>query len=449
MIDAVIRWSLENRLFVLLGAAILLGWGTFEALRMPVDVFPDLTAPTVTVLAEAHGMAPEEVESQITFPIETALNGAAGVRRVRSSTGIGIAVVWVEFEWGTDIYQARQIVSEKLQLAQGALPPDAERPVLAPVSSIMGEIMFVALTSDQHSPMELKTTADWTVRRRLLAVPGVSQVIPTGGDTKQYQVLLRPERLAAYAIGLDEVTRALAATNENTSAGFYRASGQQYLIHGVGRVRRPEDIGDTVVALRKNGPILVRDIGDVRIGPALKLGEGSHNGKPAVVIGIQKQPGTNTLELTRRLDTTLDEIEATLPEGMRINRHIFRQADFIEVAVENVVAALRDGAILVVAIVLAFLASARATGITVLAIPLSLVAAVLAMKAAGGTINTMTLGGWRSRWGRWSTMPSSTSRTCSAVCASTHACRLRSSARPWRSSSTPVRRFAPRSSSRR
>ncbi len=393
MIDAVIRWSLENRLFVLLGAAILLGWGTFEALRMPVDVFPDLTAPTVTVLAEAHGMAPEEVESQITFPIETAINGAAGVRRVRSSTGIGIAVVWVEFEWGTDIYHARQIVSEKLQLAQGALPPDAERPVLAPVSSIMGEIMFVALTSAQHSPMELKTTADWTVRRRLLAVPGVSQVIPTGGDTKQYQVLLRPERLAAYAIGLDEVTRALAATNENTSAGFYRASGQQYLIHGVGRVRRPEDIGDTVVALRKNGPIVVRDIGDVQIGPALKLGEGSHNGRPAVIIGIQKQPGTNTLELTRRLDTTLDEIEATLPEGMRINRHIFRQADFIEVAVENVVAALRDGAILVVAIVLAFLASARATGITVLAIPLSLVTAVLAMKAAGGTINTMPLGG--------------------------------------------------------
>jgi len=393
MIDAVIRWSLENRLFVLLGAALLLGWGTFEALRMPVDVFPDLTAPTVTVLAEAHGMAPEEVESQITFPIETALNGAAGVRRVRSSTGIGIAVVWVEFEWGTDIYQARQIVSEKLQLAQGALPPGAERPVLAPVSSIMGEIMFVALTSDQHSPMELKTTADWTVRRRLLAVPGVSQVIPTGGDTKQYQVLLRPERLAAYAIGLDEVTRALAATNENTSAGFYRASGQQYLIHGVGRVRRPEDIGDTVVALRKNGPILVRDIGEVRIGPALKLGEGSHNGKPAVIIGIQKQPGTNTLELTQRLDTALDEIEATLPDGMRINRHIFRQADFIEVAVENVAAALRDGAILVVAIVFAFLASARATGITVLAIPLSLVTAVLAMKAAGGTINTMTLGG--------------------------------------------------------
>jgi CzcA family heavy metal efflux pump len=393
MIDAVIRWSLENRLFVLLGATLLLGWGTFEALRMPVDVFPDLTAPTVTVLAEAHGMAPEEVESQITFPIETALNGAAGVRRVRSSTGIGIAAVWVEFEWGTDIYQARQIVSEKLQLAQGSLPPDAERPVLAPVSSIMGEIMFVALTSDQHSPMELKTTADWTVRRRLLAVPGVSQVIPTGGDTKQYQVLLRPERLAAYAVGLDEVTRALAATNENTSAGFYRASGQQYLIHGVGRVRRPEDIGDTVVALRNNGPILVRDIGDVRIGPALKLGEGSHNGKPAVIIGIQKQPGTNTLELTQRLDTTLDEIEAALPEGMRINRHIFRQADFIEVAVENVVAALRDGAILVVAIVLAFLASGRATGITVLAIPLSLVTAVLAMKAAGGTINTMTLGG--------------------------------------------------------
>jgi CzcA family heavy metal efflux pump len=393
MIDGVIRWSLQNRLFVLLGAALLLASGGTTALRMPVDVFPDLTAPTVTVITEAHGMAPEEAESQLAFPIETALNGAPGVRRVRSASAVGIAIVWVEFDWGTDIYQARQIVAEKLQLAAGALPPGADRPTLAPVSSIMGEILFIALTSDRHTPTELKTTADWVIRKRLLAVPGVSQVIPTGGETKQYQVVLRPERLSAHGIAVDEVVRALRETNENTSAGFYLESGQQYLIQGVGRVRRPADIGETLVAMRGREPVLVRQLGEVGIGPALKLGEGSHDGKPAVVLGIQKQPGANTLALTRRLDAALDAIQGTLPKGMEIDRHIFRQADFIEVAIENVLGSLRDGAVLVVAIVLLFLASLRATGITVLAIPLSLVTAVLAMRALGATINTMTLGG--------------------------------------------------------
>jgi CzcA family heavy metal efflux pump len=393
MIDAVIRWSLENRLVVLLGAAVLLVWGTVTALRMPVDVFPDLTAPTVTVLAEAHGMAPQEAESQIAFPIETALNGAPGVRRVRSASGIGIAIVWAEFEWGTDIYQARQVVAEKLQLAQSALPPGADAPVLAPVSSIMGEILFVALTSERHTPMDLKTTADWTIRRRLLAVPGVSQVVPTGGDTKQYQVVLRPDRLSAYGLTADEVVRALRATNENTSAGFYLEGGQQFLIHGVGRVRTTADLGETVVAVRGTEPVLVRQLGEVRIGPAMKLGEGSHDGRPAVILGIQKQPGANTLALTKRLDAELDAIQRTLPEGMEIDRNIFRQSDFIEVAIGNVVGALRDGALLVVAIVFLFLASVRATGITVLAIPLSLVTAILAMRALGASINTMTLGG--------------------------------------------------------
>jgi CzcA family heavy metal efflux pump len=393
MVDGIIRWSLGNRLIVLLGAAVLLCWGTYEALRMPVDVFPDLTAPTVTVITEAHGMAPEEIESQITFPIETALNGAPGVRRVRSSTGVGIAIVWVEFAWGTEPYAARQIVSERLQLAQGSLPPDLERPLLAPASSIMGEIMFIALTSDRHSPMDLKTAADWVLRRRLLSVPGVSQVIPTGGDTKQYQVVLRPERLAAYAIGVDDVLRAVAGTNENAAAGLYREGGQQYLIQGIGRVTRPEDIGATVVAVRASEPILVRQLGDVRLGPAPKMGEGSHDGEPAVVIGIQKQPGANTLELTERLDAVLDDVQAALAAGMTIERHIFRQADFIDVSIDNVVAALRDGAVLVVIVVLLFLVSVRATAITILAIPLSLVSAIVVLQFLGATINTMTLGG--------------------------------------------------------
>ena len=393
MVDSIIQWSLRNRLFVLAAAATLLFWGTYETVRMPVDVFPDLTAPTVTVITEAHGMAPEEVESLVTFPIETALNGAPGVRRVRSSTSVGISVVWVEFEWGADIYQARQIVAEKLQLAQEALPTEIESPVLAPISSIMGEIMFITMTSDQHSPFELRTTADWVLRRRLLAVPGVSQVIPMGGETKQYQVVLNPARLAAYGITPDEVLEALRETNENTSAGFYRASGQEYLIHGLGRVQRPTDIAETLVALREGEPVLVRHIAEVSIGAALKRGEGSYNGTPAVVLGIQKQPGANTLELTRRLDGVLDAIQASLPAGMTIHRHIFRQADFIQVAVHNLLAALRDGAILVVAILFVFLVSVRPTVITVLAIPLSLLTAMLAMKAVGATINTMTLGG--------------------------------------------------------
>jgi CzcA family heavy metal efflux pump len=393
VIDRIIAWSLHNRLLVLVGAAVLLVWGGIATLRIPVDVFPDLTAPTVTVVVEAHGMAPEEVESLITFPIETALNGAAGVRRVRSSTGIGIAVVWVEFEWDTDILAARQVVAEKLQLAQGALPEDVDRPVLAPISSIMGEVMFVALTSDRHTPLEVRTAADWTLRRRLLAAPGVSQVVPIGGEVKQYQVIARPERLAAHDVAVEELVAALRESNESTSAGFYREGGQEFLIHGVGRIREPADIADTLVATRSGTPVLVRNLADVQIGAAIKRGEGSHDGRPAVILGIQKQPGANTLELTRRLDAVLDEVQSSLPEGMRINKHIFRQADFIAVSVDNVLAALRDGAILVVVIVFAFLVSARATAITVLAIPLSLVVAALAIAAGGGTINTMSLGG--------------------------------------------------------
>jgi len=393
MIDRIIEASIRQRILVVVVALLLLVWGTYEALRMPVDVFPDLTAPSVTVISEAHGRAPEEVEALVTFPIETALNGAPGVRRLRSATAVGIAVVWVEFEWGTDIYQARQIVAEKLQLAQGSLPPELDRPVLAPISSIMGEIMFVALTSTRHSPLELKTTADWTIRRRLLAIPGVSQVVPIGGDTKQYQVLANPERLAAYQIGVNELVDALRAANENTSAGFYQDGGQEYLIHGIGRVFSTTDVEDTVVTERGGVPVLVRDVATVTIGAALKRGDGSHDGKPAVVLGIQKQPGANTLDLTSRLDATLDRLQENLPEGMTINRRIFRQADFIDVSVRNVTAALRDGAILVVVIVFLFLASWRATLITVVAIPLSLLSAVLVLKALGATVNTMTLGG--------------------------------------------------------
>ncbi|ADE14870.1 heavy metal efflux pump, CzcA family [Nitrosococcus halophilus Nc 4] len=393
MIAKIIQWSLKQRLLILLGAAALLVWGGVETGRMPVDVFPDLTAPRVTVVAEAHGMAPEEVETLITFPLETAFNGASGVRRVRSSSGVGIAVITIEFNWGMDIYRARQIVAEKLQLVRGALPPQIPPPVLAPVTSIMGEIMFVALTSDRHSALELKTKADWVLRRRLLAVPGVAQVIPIGGDTKQYQVIIQPERLAAYDIAVDQVVEALRKTNQNISAGFYVQGGQEYLIHGIGRVQRLEDIRETLIAQRGDQPVLVRHVAEVALGPAPKRGTGAHNGEAAVIIGIQKQPDTNTLALTARLDEVLAEIQTALPPGMILKTHIFRQADFITVAIENLLEALRDGAILVVVIVFAFLMSLRASVITLLAIPLSLVTAILAMKALGANFNTMTLGG--------------------------------------------------------
>lgn len=393
MIDAILRWSLSHRLAVLLFAAVMLGWGAVTATRMPVDVFPDLTAPTVTVLTEGHGMAPEELELRVTFPLEASLNGAPGIRRVRSSTGVGISVVYAEFEWGTDVFQARQIVSEKLQLVRGSLPVEVAAPVLAPISSIMGEVLFLAITSEGSTPMAARTFADFTLRRRLLAVPGVSQVIVTGGERRQFEVVLVPERLTAYAITVDEIVDALGETNENVSAGFIARGGQEYLVHGVGRVRTAEDVGETVVAMRGDEPILVRHLGEVRIGAALRRGEGSYDGMPAVVVGIQKQPGVNTIELTERLDRELDELEATLPEGLAIARDVFRQADFIEVAVANVTAALRDGVVLVLFIVLMFLASGRASMITIIAIPLSLVTAVFALSAFGATLNTMTLGG--------------------------------------------------------
>ena len=397
MIGHIIAWSLRNKLFVVIAGVLLLAWGGWQAAKTPVDVFPDLTAPSVTVVTEARGMAPTDVENQVTFPIETALNGAPDVRRVRSNTKVGLSVVTVEFEWGTDLFKARQVVAERLQLARASLPEDIPAPAMAPAASIMGEILFIALASDRHAGMTLKNTAEQVIKRRVLAVPGVAEVLPIGGDTQQFQVTVNPERLAAYGLTVDAVAVALRESNRNTSAGFMVDAGQEYLIQGLGRIEVLNDIADTLVAKRggESGKtaVLVRHVAVVDIGPAPTRGVGSHNGKPAVVLGIQKQPGANTLDLTDRLDTTLEEIQAGLPQGMKIERHIFRQADFIRVSIDNLEKALVEGAVLVVAIVFAFLLSARATAISLIAIPLSLVAAVLSMKALGATINTMTLGG--------------------------------------------------------
>ena len=393
LMGGVIAWSLRNRLVTLFAAAGILAGGSYAALTTPVDVFPDLTAPTVTVLTEAHGMATEEVERLVTFPIETTLNGSAGVRRVRSASSQGISIVWVEFEWGTDIYRARQVVAEKLQLVTEQLPEDLPAPVLAPITSIMGEIMVIGLMSETVSEMDMRTAADWIVRKRLLAISGVSQVIPHGGEVRQYQILLDPERMSAYDVTLSEVMHAAEESNAVASGGVYLSDGMEIQIRGLGRAGSAEDIAETVVAMRAGAPVRLADVAEVGIGPRPRIGMASVNGTSAVILTVQKQPGVNTIELTARIHEELDQLESQIPAGVRIERNLFQQSDFIRLAVDNVVEALRDGAVLVAVILFLFLWNFRTTGISILAIPLSLGIAVIFLRLLGGTINTMTLGG--------------------------------------------------------
>ena len=393
MLNALIRWSLANRAVVLALAAAVLAWGGFALARLPVDVLPDLAAPTVTVVAEHPGMAPTDMEQLITFPIETALNGAPGVRRVRSATAVGVAVVWVEFDWGEDVYRARQTVSERTGLAASSLPPGTSRPVLGPTSSVMGEILFVALQSNRHRPVELRTIADTLVRRRILAIPGVAQVTPIGGGKKQYEVLLAPERMAFHGVSLAEVRQALGAASANASAGFRVRGGREYLVHAVGRFAGASEIRQAVVGARNGVPIYVEDIGEVRAGEGPKRGEGAVNGERAVVIGIRKQPGANTLALTGAIDEALRDMEPDLPSGVTIQPAIFRQADFIERAIANLAKALGYGGLLVAAVVILFLGNARASLVTLFAIPFSLVVALRCLDFLGLTVNGMTLGG--------------------------------------------------------
>lgn len=391
LLDRLIRFSLHHRLLVLVTAGLVLAFGGAWIATLPVDIFPDLSAPTVTVITEAPGMAPEEVELLVTFPVESAVNGATGIRRLRSVSADGISVVWVEFAWGTDIYQARQVVAERLQ--QVTLPAQAERPALGPISSIMGEITFIALTSESVDPMELRRLAETVVRRSLLAIPGISQVVPIGGEVRELQVTVRPAALAQRGIGLDEVVEGVARASRVPAAGFHVQGGQEYLVRGLGRARHPEDVAAAVVSVRDGVPIRVGDLADVAWGPEPARGTASYGTRPAVILSVQKQPGANTLALTEELDETLARVEAALPAGVVVEKENFRQADFISVAIANVTAALRDGAILVVVILFFFLGSWRTTLISALAIPLSLVAGVLVVSLFGGTVNTMTLGG--------------------------------------------------------
>ncbi len=393
MLNGLIRWSLQHRPLVLALAAAFLAWGGFVATSLPVDVLPDLTAPTVTVIAEHAGMAPVDMEHLVTLPIEAAVSGVSGVRRVRSATSLGASIVWVEFEWGEDVYRSRQLVTERLNTVAGSLPPGTRQPIIGPVASYMGEILFIGLTSSTQSPVEVRTIAERDVRRRLLAVPGVAQVTVIGGGRKQYEVLLSPEKLSAYEITLAEVRDALMAANANESAGLMVQGGQEYLIRGMGLFTDVTDIRKTVVRARNAVPVRIEDLGSVRIGQALKRGEASLDGHAAVIIGVRKQPGANTLEVTSSIDRAVEGLRSTLPPGIEIRENVFRQADFVEIAISNLEEAAGYGGLLVVGAVLIFLANARASVITLFAIPFSLFGAVLGMSALGLSINGMTIGG--------------------------------------------------------
>jgi len=360
---------------------------------MDVDVFPDLTAPTVVVLTEAHGMAPEEVEKLVTFPIETSVNGATNVRRVRSSSSAGISIVWVEFEWNTDIFRARQIVSEKMSSVSEKLPQGVGNPTMAPQSSIMGEVMFVSLTADSTSLMELRTIADWTIRPRLLAIGGVAQVIVMGGEFKQYQILASPQKMSYYNISLKELLRATEEANGNSSGGFMNEFGNEYVVKGIGRTSDVNELGKSVIKSIDGKVIKIEDVAEIKIGAAQKIGDASANTRPAVVLSVAKQPTTNTLALTENIDLAVADIQNNLPADVHVNTKIFRQADFIKASISNIQKTLLEGSIFVIIILFLFLMNWRATIISLLSIPISLIAAILTLNWLGYTINTMSLGG--------------------------------------------------------
>ena len=394
MLNKIIHFSLQNRLLVLVASILLLVGGTYMAFHTEVDVFPDLNAPTVVVMTEANGMADEEVEQLVTFPIETAVNGATGVRRVRSSSTTGFSVVWVEFDWDTDIYLARQIVSEKLAAVDDALPDNVGKPTLGPQSSILGELLIVGLTADSTSMLDLRTMADWTIRPRLLSTGGVAQVAVLGGDIKEYQILIHPERMKHYGVTLAEVMDVTRSMNQNTSGGVIYEYGNEYIVRGVLATTDIERMGRAVIKNIGGAPVTLSDVADVRIGAQQpKLGLASEKGKPAVLITVTKQPNTGTIELTEKLEAALKDLQKNLPADVHISTDIFRQSRFIESSISNVQESLYEGAIFVVIVLFLFLANTRTTLISLVTLPLSLVVAILVLHYMGLSINTMSLGG--------------------------------------------------------
>ena len=393
MLNNIIKFSLNNRFFVLLAAVVLMVVGIRTAGNMDVDVFPDLTAPTVVVMTDAHGMASEEVERLVTFPIETAVNGATDVRRVRSASSQGFSFVWVEFDWGTDIFKARQIVSEKLISVTSQMPLGVGQPVLAPQSSVMGEMFFLGLQADSTSLMDLRTIADWSIKPLMLATTGVSQVTIIGGDYKQYQVLADPQRMKLYKVTMSELAEVCKGISQNSTGGALRQYGNEYVVRGIARTSDVEALGNSYIKSANGGPIKINDVAEVKIGAGVKMGYASENAKPAVIISVSKQPNANTLDLTQRIEANLADLKKSLPPDVRLDTKIFRQADFIETSVNNVKNALLEGSVFVIIILFLFLGSFRTTLISLLAIPLSLLGAILALKILGLNINTMSLGG--------------------------------------------------------
>lgn len=394
MFEFLVNTSLKQRLIVLAVSLLLVVYGAITLRQMPVDVFPDLNKPTVTLMTEAGGMAPEEVEQLVTFPIESSMNGMPGVTRVRSVSGIGLSIVYVEFEWGSDIYRNRQQITERLNLVREQLPPDVV-PQLGPISSIMGEILLIALPADPDkvSPMQVREYADWVVRPRLLTIPGIAQVIAIGGEVRQYRVELRPDQLQALGVPRERVDAALKDFGANTSGGFLEAQGREYLIRQIGRTSRIEDLQNIVVSVTNGQRVLLNQVATVSIAPAIKRGDAGYNGKPAVILSVQKQPSADSVTLTREVERAMADLAKARPAGVDAPQFLFRQADFIERSVGNVEEALRDGAILVAVILFLFLLNVRTTLISLTAIPVSLLATALVFRYFGLSINTMTLGG--------------------------------------------------------
>jgi len=393
VLNNIIKFSLNNKYLVLLCSVLLVVFGMRTVTNMDVDVFPDLTAPTVVIMTDAHGMASEEVERLVTFPIETAVNGATDVRRVRSASSQGFSFVWVEFDWGTDIFKARQIVVEKLISVSTQMPLGIGQPVLAPQSSVMGEIFFIGMQADSTSMMDLRTIAEWNVKPLVLATGGVSQVTIIGGDYKQYQVLANPHKMKYYHVSMTELANVCKGVSQNSTGGVVRQYGNEYVVRGIARTSDLEDLGNSYIKSAKGKSIKIRDVAEVKIGGAIKMGHASENAKPAIIISISKQPNANTLDVTQRIEENLAVLRKTLPADVKLDTKIFRQADFIETSVRNVQNALMEGGIFVIIILFVFLGSFRTTIISLLAIPLSLLGAIIVMKSLGITINTMSLGG--------------------------------------------------------
>lgn len=391
-INKIIDFSLRNRLLILLGALLVLVAGVWSTKKMDVDVFPDLTAPTVVIMTDAKGMAPEEVERLVTFPIETAVNGATDVRRVRSASMQGNSFVWVEFDWGTDIFKARQIVSEKMVALSESLP-EGLTPMLAPQSSVMGEILFIGLQSDSTSMMDLRTIADWVIKPSILATGGVSQVTNIGGELKQYQILADPQKMDYYGVTMEEIEAVGRTFSDNSVGGVVRDYGNEFVLRGMGRTTDIEQLSDTFVKTFNGKPVTLADVAEVKIAPALRMGNASQNGKPAVILSVSKQPNINTLEVTEAIEKNLEAISHSLPPDVKMDTKIFRQADFIEASVDNVGRSLIEGALFAVLILFVFLGSIRTTIISVVAIPLSLLGSCIVLYLLGMNINTMTLGG--------------------------------------------------------